>query len=96
MYSIRIIRNVSPIYYIVCNHDTELDKDHNYEVTTFWNTVKNNNKEKMIYMLLATTLSASGDYVEALDNIDLEMEMDPEVNKCMLREVRNGDLLWQH
>ena len=29
------------IYYIVCNHDTVMDKDHNYEVTTFWNAIQN-------------------------------------------------------
>ena len=25
------------VYYIVCNHDTEMDKNHNFEVTSFWN-----------------------------------------------------------
>lgn len=29
------------IYYIVANHDTEKDKDHNYVVTTFWNKQQN-------------------------------------------------------
>ena len=29
------------IYYIVCNHETEMDKDHNFEVTTFWNQIQN-------------------------------------------------------
>lgn len=29
----------SSIYYIVCNHDTEKDKDHDFEVTMFWNTL---------------------------------------------------------
>lgn len=29
------------IYYIVCNHETEMDKDHNYVVTSFWNTAQN-------------------------------------------------------
>ena len=28
------------VYYIVCNHDTKLDKDNNFEVTTFWNQVQ--------------------------------------------------------
>ena len=27
----------SSVYYIVCNHNTEKDRDHNNEVTTFWN-----------------------------------------------------------
>ncbi len=27
------------IYYIICNHNTEKDKNHNYEVTMFWNTL---------------------------------------------------------
>lgn len=26
------------VYYIVCNHNTEKDRDHNNEVTIFWNT----------------------------------------------------------
>ncbi len=26
------------VYYVVLNHDTERDRDHNYEVTIFWNT----------------------------------------------------------
>ena len=29
------------IYYIVANHETEKDSDHNYEVTKYWNTVQN-------------------------------------------------------
>lgn len=29
------------IYYIVANHDTEKDKDHNYVVTTYWNNQQN-------------------------------------------------------
>lgn len=29
----------SSIYYIVCNHDTEKDKDHDFEVTMCWNTL---------------------------------------------------------
>jgi len=29
----------SSVYYIVCNHDTEKDKNHEYEVTMFWNTL---------------------------------------------------------
>ena len=29
----------SSIYYIVCNHDTEKDKDHGNEVTILWNTL---------------------------------------------------------
>lgn len=29
------------IYYIVCNHDTQMDKDNNYVVTNFWNSVQN-------------------------------------------------------
>ena len=28
----------SSVYYVVCNHDTERDRDHNNEVTIFWNT----------------------------------------------------------
>lgn len=28
----------SSVYYIVCNHETERDRDHNNEVTIFWNT----------------------------------------------------------
>lgn len=35
-----LIENQS-IYYIVCNHETEKDKDHNYVVTEFWNEVQN-------------------------------------------------------
>ncbi len=31
-----VLKN-SSIYYVVCNHDTEKDKDHEFEVTTFWN-----------------------------------------------------------
>lgn len=31
----------SSIYYIVCNHDTEKDKDYNYEVTIYWNKLCN-------------------------------------------------------
>lgn len=33
------------IYYVVCKHDTEKDKMHNYEVTEFWN--KSQNKEDL-------------------------------------------------
>lgn len=29
------------VYYIVANHETEKDKDHNYVVTTFWNQQQN-------------------------------------------------------
>ena len=36
------------IYYIVANHETEKDSDHNYEVTKFWNTVQNK-KDLMSY-----------------------------------------------
>lgn len=36
------------IYYIVVNHETEKDSDHNYEVTKFWNTVQNK-KDLMSY-----------------------------------------------
>ena len=28
----------SSVYYVVCNHNTERDRDHNNEVTIFWNT----------------------------------------------------------
>lgn len=28
------------VYYIVCNHKTNLDKDYSYEVTKFWNSVQ--------------------------------------------------------
>lgn len=33
--------NDGKIYYIVCNHSTEMDKDNNFEVTSFWNSVQN-------------------------------------------------------
>lgn len=29
------------IYYIVCNHSTKKDKDHDYQVTKFWNSILN-------------------------------------------------------
>lgn len=29
------------VYYVVANHETEKDKDHNYEVTNFWNKMLN-------------------------------------------------------
>lgn len=32
------IKNGKSVYYIVFNHDTEKDKDHNYVVTKYWNT----------------------------------------------------------
>ena len=32
------IKNGKSVYYIVFNHDTEKDKDHNYVVTEYWNT----------------------------------------------------------
>ena len=35
-----IIKN-GKVYYIVCNHTTEMDKDHGYEVTKFWNKIQN-------------------------------------------------------
>lgn len=35
-----LIENQS-IYYVVCNHDTEKDKDYNYEVTEYWNKAQN-------------------------------------------------------
>lgn len=31
-----VIKETS-VYYVVCNHDTERDRDHNNEVTIFWN-----------------------------------------------------------
>ena len=42
------------IYYIVANHETEKDSDHNYEVTKYWNSVQNKDdlmsySEKMKY-----------------------------------------------
>lgn len=37
--TIMSIINDSSIYYIVCNHDTEKDKNHGYEVTILWNTL---------------------------------------------------------
>lgn len=39
--TIKKLINKSSIYYIVCNHDTEKDKDYNYEVTIFWNKLCN-------------------------------------------------------
>ncbi len=33
-----IIENKS-IYYVVCNHNTESDRNHGYEVTVFWNKI---------------------------------------------------------
>ena len=35
----KIIEN-GKIYYVVCNHKTTKDKDNEYVVTTFWNTVQ--------------------------------------------------------
>ena len=31
------------IYYIVANHETEKDKDHDYMVTKYWNSQQNKN-----------------------------------------------------
>ena len=36
----KLLENQS-IYYIVANHETEKDSDHNYQVTKFWNKVQN-------------------------------------------------------
>lgn len=54
----------SHVYYIVCEHSTEKDKDHDFEVTKYWNTaqkkddlmsysnkMKNNIKLKKVYIL---------------------------------------------
>lgn len=37
--TIMSVIDTSSIYYIVCNHDTEKDKDHDNEVTVLWNTL---------------------------------------------------------
>ena len=34
------------VYYIVCNHEARLDKDFDFEVTKFWNTIQN--KENLL------------------------------------------------
>lgn len=34
-------------------------------------------------MLISTVLSISGDYLKNFQERDIEMEMDPEVNRCM-------------
>lgn len=43
----KLLENQS-IYYIVANHETEKDSNHNYEVTKFWNK-KQNKKDLMSY-----------------------------------------------
>lgn len=37
--TIMSVIDTSSIYYVVCNHDTEKDKDHGNEVTILWNTL---------------------------------------------------------
>lgn len=43
----KLLKNQS-IYYIVANHETEKDSNHNYEITKFWNQ-KQNKKDLMSY-----------------------------------------------
>jgi len=42
-----LLKNQS-VYYIVANHETEKDSDHNYEVTRYWNKAQNK-KDLMSY-----------------------------------------------
>ena len=37
----RLVNNGQHIYYIICEHSTEKDSNHNYVVTEFWNKAKN-------------------------------------------------------
>lgn len=36
--TIMTVIGTTSVYYVVCNHNTERDRDHNNEVTIFWNT----------------------------------------------------------
>lgn len=41
----KLIDNNDSVYYIVCNHDTEMDKEHDYVVTKHWNKLLRKDNE---------------------------------------------------
>lgn len=68
------------IYYIVCEHDTDKDKDHDYKVTKFWNKAQNKANEMSYSSRMKNSVQLTKYYI-----LDINNE-----NKKYLSKFRQG------
>jgi len=56
------------IYYIVCEHDTDKDKDHDYKVTKFWNRAQNKANEMSYSSRMKNSVQLTKYYILDINN----------------------------
>lgn len=60
------------IYYIVCEHNTYKDKDHDYEVTKFWNRAQNKANEMSYSKRMKNSVQLTKYYILDINNANKE------------------------
>lgn len=60
------------VYYIVCEHNTDKDKDHDYKVTKFWNKVQNKADEMSYSKRMKNSVQLTKYYILDINNTNKE------------------------